>query len=67
MDATQTAARRITRKYAYRGQQVTVELRDGGTLTGTLLAWGTSVIRVRTADGWTEKHVTRIARVTEAR
>jgi hypothetical protein len=46
---------RLSRNHSHRGQHVILTLRSGETLTGTLLAWGPMVIRIRTADGWTEK------------
>jgi len=49
---TQPIGRRIARRYAYRGQRVTVTRRsDGTTVTGTLLGWGPSELRLRADDG----------------
>ena len=46
----------ISRRYSFRGQRVMVELREGGTLTGTLIGWGPRVmqIQVDTPDGGSE-------------
>lgn len=44
----------VSRKHSYRGMRVSVVLRDGTMIAGTLLAWGTRVIRVQTAAGWVE-------------
>lgn len=46
MTATSPAARQIARCNSYPGQRVTATFRDGTTVTGTLTAWGTQVIRI---------------------
>ncbi len=57
-------ARRVTRRNAFRGQQLTVTTRSGETLTGTLLGWGASLLRLQTEAGWRELAVASLDSVT---
>lgn len=55
MVASETAPNRLSRRTARPGQNITVTLRGtGATETGTLLAWGSRVLRLQTAQGWRE-------------
>ncbi len=57
----------VTRRKSFRGQQLTATTREGQTFTGTMLGWGSSFLRLRTADGkWTELATCTLDAVTEA-
>jgi hypothetical protein len=53
----------ISRRYAHRGQYVTVALKDGDTFTGILIAWGPQILRVR---GITPDHCIRTREIPTA-
>lgn len=57
------AARLATRRSAFRGQRLTATTRSGETFTGTMLGWGTSFLRLQTADGWKELATATLGRV----
>lgn len=57
---------RLSRNHSHRGQHVTVTLKTGETLTGTLLAWGPLVLRVQTEQGWREWATSLIGKVNLA-
>jgi hypothetical protein len=70
-----SAETRLTRKYAHRGDRVTVHTRktetyEAGSMTGTLIAWGPQVLRLLVNIGGfgrtVEVHTIRIDRVTAA-
>jgi hypothetical protein len=45
---------RVTRRTSYRGQKITVVLRDGGMAIGTLRGWGDRMIQMNTEQGYRE-------------
>jgi hypothetical protein len=63
---TETTARRVTRRSAFRGQQLTATLRDGSTVTGSMLGWGASFLRLSDNGKWTELSTCQLETVTAA-
>lgn len=45
---------RVTRRSSYRGQSIVVNLRDGGTIAGTVRGWGARMIQLHTDQGYRE-------------